>query len=87
MAYNEKITYPGQGTFSTLSGRISIEQSSGRIAVRNSSGVEKTVIDDTGFIKNRNDRSRVGKFGEADSDGRDGLWIAKTGENLIDLGV
>lgn len=50
-------------------------------------GVVRTKLNENGLTGTRANGTRYGKFGQADSDGRDGVWVARPNVNLANEGV
>lgn len=82
-----KITQPGNNIAGSLSGRLIIDEGRGQIVVTEQSGQERARMAIDGFTTTRSDNTRYGKLGQADSDGRDILAIAKPGVDLKSEGV
>lgn len=83
MNLQEKITVPGQGIISTLSGQIQIDQGRGLMRIYDPLlGTDLVTIDSTGFLFNDGVDRRI-KLGSYAL--RVGLWISKDGEDVIDL--
>jgi len=83
----ESITTPSQGFTSSLNGRLVFDEGRGNIVVTEQNGQERSKMAIDGFTVTRTDNTRYGKLGQADSDGRDILAIAKPGINLVDKGI
>lgn len=83
----EKITQSGGRTTSSLSGRLVFDETRGRIAVTEQTGQERAAMAIDGFTVTRSDNTRYGKFGQADSDGREILAVAKPGVDLKNEGI
>lgn len=80
-------TTAGNGLTSSLNGRILLDEGRGRITVTEQNGQERSAMAIDGFTVTRGDNTRYGKLGQADSDGREILAIAKPGIDLRDRGI
>ena len=78
-----KKRYSGQSVISTNSGDIRIETGAGRIVVYDrDTNNEVTVLDKEGFLFSDGNVRRI-KLGSFAS--RVGLWVSKSGKDVIDL--
>lgn len=64
---------------------LSVQDVEGFKIIRN--GVVRTKLSEDGLTGTRADGTRYGKFGQADSDGRDGFWMVKPSVDLANEGV
>lgn len=87
MAIQINVTQPGNNLTGSLNGRIVLDEGRGQIVVTEQNGQERSKLAIDGLTVTRSDNTRYGKLGQADSDGRDILAIAKPGINLIDQGI
>lgn len=81
------ITQPGNNLTGSLDGRIVLDEGRGRIVVTEQNGQERSRMAIDGFTVTRSNNTRYGKLGQADSDGRDILAVAKPGIDLKNEGV
>lgn len=85
MAIITTIKQPGQGLTGSLNGRIVLDQGRGKISITETNGQERTRLDLLGLTTIRSDGTGANRVGQAATDLRDGIWTAKSGEDLFEL--
>lgn len=85
MAIIKKITQPGNNLTGSLNGRIVLDEGRGKISITEQSGQERTRLDLLGLTTIRTDGTYANRVGQAAEDLRDGIWSAKSGEDLAEL--
>lgn len=83
----ETITTPGQGIVGSQNGRIIIDEAQGRLSITEQGGQERTRLDLLGLTTIRSNGEYSNRVGQASSDNRDGIWVAKPGIDLRDQGI
>lgn len=88
--YNQVTVRQGVGSdgrVQTLSGSITLEEATSRLVVRDGAGQERTIVDILGLTTIRANGEYSNRVGQARDDNRDGVWVAKVGEDLRDEGI
>ena len=85
MAFVEKIVQPSQPLTGSLNGRIVLDEARGKISITELNGKERTRLDLLGLTTIRSDGTGANRVGQAAVDLRDGIWTAKSGEDLFEL--
>lgn len=83
----ESITTPSQGILGSQNGRIIIDEAQGRLSITEQGGQERTRLDLLGLTTIRSNGEYSNRVGQAESDNRDGIWVAKPGVDLRDQGI
>lgn len=84
MSFESTVSYSGQNVSSTLDGSVAIEQGRGRVVIYNG-GKPRSILDEVGLTTVRTDGTYAVRAGQARDDLRDGVWVAKPGQDLSNL--